>query len=78
MPEHVNSTGDPYAVSDFSFTEYFPTIQKFIDTKLSILKKIPIIKKIVKILFYKKNIIILIYKIRMSVNFPNSVGIDVN
>ena len=57
VPEHVNSTGDPYAVSDFSFTESFPTIQRFIDTKLSILKKIPIIKKIVKILFYKKNII---------------------
>ena len=57
VPEHVNTTGDPYAVSDFSFTESFPKIQGFIDTKLPILKKIPIIKKIVKILFYKKNII---------------------
>ena len=55
-PEHVNSFGDPYTVTDLSFTEFFPKIQKFIDSKLPILKKIPIIKKIVRFLFYRRNI----------------------
>ena len=56
-PEHVNSFGYPYSVMDFSSSDFFPKIQKFIDIKLSILKKIPIIKKLVRILFYKRNII---------------------
>ena len=56
-PEHVLSFGNPFSVVDFSHTEFFPSIQKFIDIKLSILKKIPIIKKLVRILFYKINII---------------------
>ena len=57
VPEHILSFGDPFSVVDFSRTEFFPNIQKFIDTKLSILKKIPIVKKIVRILFYRRNII---------------------
>ena len=57
VPEHILSCGDPFSVVDFSRTEFFPNIQKFIDTKLSILKKIPIVKKIVRILFYRRNII---------------------
>ena len=56
-PEIVNNFGNPYSTVDFSRTEFFPRIQKFIDTKLPILKKIPIIKKIVRILFYRRNII---------------------
>ena len=56
-PEIMNSIGNPYFTVDYSRTEFFPKIQKFIDTKLPILKKIPIIKKIVRILFYKRNII---------------------
>ena len=56
-PEIMNSTGNPYITVDYSRTEFFPKIQKFIDTKLPILKKIPIIKKIVRILFYRRNII---------------------
>ena len=56
-PEHVLSFGNPFSAVDFSRTEFFPSIQKFIDIKLSILKKIPIIKKLVRILFYKINII---------------------
>jgi hypothetical protein len=56
-PEHINSFGDPFLVADLSSSEFFPKIQKFIDNKLSFLKKIPIIKKIIRILFYKSNII---------------------
>ena len=56
-PEIMNSIGNPYFTVDYSRTEFFPKIQKFIDTKLPILKKIPIIKKIVRILFYRRNII---------------------
>ena len=55
-PEHINSTGNPYGVEDFSSKELFPRIQHFINTKLYFLKKIPVIKKIVRILFYKNNI----------------------
>tara|TARA_B110000438_G_scaffold302053_1_gene358596 strand:- start:14 stop:895 length:882 start_codon:yes stop_codon:yes gene_type:complete len=55
--EIVNNFGNPYSTIDFSRTEFFPKIQKFIDTKLSILKKIPIIKKLVRLLFYRRNLI---------------------
>jgi len=55
--EIVNSFGNPYFTVDFSRTEFFLKIQKIIDAKLSILKKIPVIKKIVRILFYRRNII---------------------
>tara|TARA_Y100000590_G_scaffold457136_1_gene609104 strand:+ start:60 stop:941 length:882 start_codon:yes stop_codon:yes gene_type:complete len=55
-PEHVNSIGDPYAVQDFSSTELFPKIQKLIDTRLQFLKKIPVIKKIIRLLFYRNNL----------------------
>jgi len=53
-PEIVNNFGNPYSTVDLSRTEFFPKIQKFIDTKLPILKKIPIIKKVVRILFLEE------------------------
>jgi len=56
-PEHVNSFGDPHLVADLSSSEFFPKVQKFIDHKLPFLKKTPILKKIIRILFYKQNII---------------------
>jgi len=41
--------------ADGSFTEFFPNIHRFIDKKLHFLTKVPVIKKIIRILFYKKN-----------------------
>jgi hypothetical protein len=43
---------------DKSFSEFFPKIQNFIDKKLFFMKKIPILKNLIRILFYKKNIFI--------------------
>ena len=46
------------AIEDKSFSEYFPRIQNLIDTKIKFIKEIPILKKLIRILFYKKNIFV--------------------
>ena len=43
---------------DGSFSEFFPKTQKIIDKRFKFLKEIPVLKKFIRILFYKKNIII--------------------
>jgi len=43
---------------DKSFLEFFPKIQNFINKKLFFIKKIPLLKNLIRILFYKKNIFI--------------------
>jgi len=46
------------AIEDKSFSEYFPSVQNLIDTKIKFIKEIPILKKLIRILFYKKNIFV--------------------
>ncbi|MFL2889662.1 MAG: class I SAM-dependent methyltransferase [Pelagibacteraceae bacterium] len=45
-------------VNDYRTNDYFPKIDKFIKTKMPFLTKIPIIKKIVRYLFYSNNFLI--------------------
>tara|TARA_B100000029_G_scaffold441293_1_gene459012 strand:+ start:864 stop:1748 length:885 start_codon:yes stop_codon:yes gene_type:complete len=56
LANNPNSYTKNYFV-DGSFSEFFPKIQNTIDKKFVFLKKIPIIKKIIRLLFYKKNFI---------------------
>ena len=53
-PEIVNNFGNPYSTVDFSRTEFFPKIQKFIDTKLSILKKYLLSRKLLEYYFIEE------------------------
>ena len=54
----MNSGEHMYEFFDARFTDYSPKVHKYIDKNLSILKKIPIVKKIIRYLFYTHNFII--------------------
>jgi len=56
LENNDNSYTDKY-LWDGSFREFFPYVQKLIDVKFKFLKEIPILKKIIRVLFYKKNFI---------------------
>ena len=56
LANNPNSYTENYFI-DGSFSEFFPKIQNLIDKKFIFLKKIPILKKIIRALFYKKNIV---------------------
>ena len=61
IPNFIANNDNSYTneyVWDGSFTDFFPKINSFIDNKLKFLKEMPILKKIVRILFYKKNFIV--------------------
>jgi cephalosporin hydroxylase len=61
IPNYLENNGNSFTNEDLwdgSFTEFFPKIQKLIDGKFKILKNIPVLKKIIRILFYKKNFIV--------------------
>ena len=53
-----NSNIERMGVADQRTNDYFPKISSLIDSKFSFLKKLPIIKKIVRYLFYTHNIFV--------------------
>ena len=60
VPNYLKNNNNSYTDKDLwdgSFSEFFPHIQKLIDGKFKFLKEIPILKKIIRVLFYKKNFI---------------------
>ena len=54
LENNNNSFTDIY-LWDGSFSELFPSIQGLINGRFKFLKNIPILNKIIRILFYKKN-----------------------
>ena len=56
LENNSNSFTNEY-LWDGSFTEFFPYIQKHIDGRFKFLKEVPVLKKIIRILFYKKNFV---------------------
>ena len=61
IPHYLINNDNNFFKDDFedkSFSEFFPKIQKFIDKKIFFIRKIPILKNLVRILFYKKNVFI--------------------
>ena len=53
-----NNDNAIFKVTDLRTTDHFPKISNYIDTKLKVLHKLPIIKKIVRYLFYSHNFIV--------------------
>ena len=53
-----NDGQDAIKVSDLRHSDYFPKVDNFINRKLPSLKKIPVLKKIIRYLFYTHNFII--------------------
>ena len=53
-----NNENEMFKVTDLRTTDYFPKISNYIDTKLKVLHKLPIIRKIVRYLFYSHNFIV--------------------
>tara|TARA_Y100000590_G_scaffold281211_1_gene315940 strand:- start:441 stop:1325 length:885 start_codon:yes stop_codon:yes gene_type:complete len=53
-----NDESDAIKVADLRNTDYFPKVDSYLNKNLAILKKLPIIKKIVRYLFYTHNFII--------------------
>ena len=56
LENNSNSFTNKY-LWDGSFREFFPYIQKHIDGRFKFLKEVPVLKKIIRILFYKKNFV---------------------
>ena len=53
-----SSENEILKVTDLRTTDHFPKISNYIDTKLTVLHKLPIIKKIVRYFFYSHNFIV--------------------
>ena len=53
-----NNENEMFKVTDLRTTDHFPKISNYIDTKLKVLHKLPIIRKIVRYLFYSHNFIV--------------------
>ena len=53
-----NSNNDNKDIFDLRTTDYFPKISNYINSNIPILHKLPIIKKIVRKLFFTHNFII--------------------
>jgi len=53
-----NSDIERMHVIDHRTSDYFPTINSFIDRRLSFLKSLPVIKKIIRYFFYTHNIFV--------------------
>ena len=53
-----NDGQDAIKVSDLRHSDYFPKVDNFINRNLPSLKKIPVLKKIIRYLFYTHNFII--------------------
>ena len=53
-----NNESESIKVSDLRYSDYFPKIDNYLNKNLTILKKLPILKKIIRYLFYTHNFII--------------------
>ena len=53
-----NNENEMFKVTDLRTTDHFPKISNYIDTKLKVLHKLPIIRKIVRYLFYSHNFVV--------------------
>ena len=53
-----NNENQMFKVADLRTTDHFPKISNYIDTKMTVLHKLPIIRKIVRYLFYSHNFIV--------------------
>ncbi len=53
-----NNENEMFKVTDLRTTDHFPKISNYIDTKLTVLHRLPIIRKIVRYLFYSHNFIV--------------------
>ena len=53
-----NDGQDAIKVSDLRHSDYFPKVDNFINRNLPSLKKIPVLKKIIRYLFYTHNFIV--------------------
>ena len=53
-----NNENEMFKVTDLRTTDHFPKISSYIDTKLTVLHRLPIIRKIVRYLFYSHNFIV--------------------
>jgi len=53
-----NNENEMFKVTDLRTTDHFPKISSYIDTKLAVLHRLPIIRKIVRYLFYSHNFIV--------------------
>tara|TARA_Y100000590_G_scaffold94423_1_gene107001 strand:- start:457 stop:1341 length:885 start_codon:yes stop_codon:yes gene_type:complete len=53
-----NNESESIKVADLRYSDYFPKVDSYLNKNLIILKKLPIIKKIIRYLFYTHNFII--------------------
>jgi len=53
-----NNESESIKVADLRYSDYFPKVDSYLNKNLAILKKLPIIKKIIRYLFYKHNFLI--------------------
>ena len=53
-----NNENKMFKVTDLRTTDHFPKISNYIDTKLTVLHSLPIIRKIIRYLFYSHNFIV--------------------
>jgi len=53
-----NSESESIKVADLRHVDYFPKVDNFLSKNLQILKKLPLLKKIIRYLFYTHNFII--------------------
>ena len=53
-----NNENEMFKVTDLRTTDHFPKISNYIDTKLKVLHRLPIIRKIVRYLFYSHNFMV--------------------
>ena len=53
-----NQESEGIDVNDLRQSDFFPSVDRYINNNLPSLKKIPIIKKIIRYLFYTNNFII--------------------
>ena len=53
-----NNENHTLKVSDLRKNDYFPRVDKYIDKNLPFLKKVPVVKKIIRYIFYTYNFIV--------------------
>ena len=53
-----SNENEMFKVADLRTTDHFPKISNYIDTKLAVLHKLPMIRKIIRYLFYSHNFIV--------------------
>ena len=53
-----NNENEMFQINDLRTTDHFPKISNYIDKNLQVLHKLPIIRKIVRYLFYSHNFVV--------------------